>query len=134
MIESSIYSVFCAALTTLASGLDSEPPVAFPNVHFVPPDSGCWLELRFFPNEVENYGIADDGGEWHKGYFQVGVCYRQAIGLVTPMQIAGEIVSGFTKGTMIGAARVTQEPSALPALQLDEHSVIPVVIRYRVFD
>lgn len=134
MIEPSIYNYFCQMLTTLASGLDSDPPIAFPNVHFVPPDSGCWLEVKHFPNEVENYGIADDGGEWHYGYFQVGVCYRQAIGLVTPMQIAGDIVSGFTKGTIINPARVTRQPSAMPALQLDEHSVIPVMIPYRVFD
>lgn len=131
MTEAAVFDAFCGLMNTFA--VQSSPPfqVAYPDVHFDPPDDGMWLEVRYFPNESDNYGIADDGGTVHKGFFQVGVCYRSGSGLVAPLTLVGSVIAEFSKGTILGPCRVDREPWASAVLSMDDKLIVPVTIPYR---
>jgi hypothetical protein len=131
MTEADIYDTFCVAMSAFVAAQATPPPVSFPDVHFTPPDTGLWLEVKFFPNESDNYGIADDGGSVHKGFFQVGVCYRSGSGLVPSLTMVGAVIAAFDKGTLLGPARVNREPWAAAVLQMDDKNIVPVTIPYR---
>jgi hypothetical protein len=133
MTEADIYDAFCVALTAFAAQSSPAIPVAYPDVHFTPPDTGVWLEARFFPNETDNYGLANDGGSVHKGFLQVGICYRSGAGLANTLTMLASVLDEFAKGTILGPARIDRKPWASAVLQMDDKNVVPVTIPYHAF-
>lgn len=131
MSNESVLSAFMARMADFASTLSPELPVAWPNVHFTPPDAGMWLEVRWFPNETFNYGIGNDGPSQLRGFFQVTCCDRAGGGAFAVTALSDEVIAGFAKGTVLGPVRVERQPWASSALDADDRTVVPVTIRYQ---
>ena len=106
-------------------------PVAWPGVHLDPPNTGYWLEPRFFPNEPTNYGWDDAACINAVGFFQVLVMYRPGGGQINASDIADDVIDYFAKGQVLGPVRVYKKPHQSPAVMLDDKSYIPVTIQYR---
>jgi len=131
VIDAEIYDAFAAAVTTFAGLLSPPLPVAFPNVQFEPPDSGPWLEVSWFPNETQNYGIGNAGPSIHLGFGQIAVVARKGAGLAVPMDIAGAALAAFTKGTLLGPARIYRKGWISSVVQEPDRVMIPVTLPYR---
>jgi hypothetical protein len=131
--EADLYDAFATAFATFAAGLSPALPVSWPGIHFTPPDEGSWLELRLFPNETQNYGLADDAPALHQGMLQVGVCTRPGGGIVDALQVAGAVVAAFPKGTQVGPVSVQRKPWISGVLTESDRIVHPVTIPYRGF-
>lgn len=125
-----IYNAMATAVAGFAQQHASpELRVAYPGLHFDPPDSGIWLELRWFQNGSDEYGIANDGPSVPRGFFRLIVCQRpgainEAVGL------AEAIISNWSKGTYIGPARIDETPSLGGPVEEPNRVSHPVTIRY----
>lgn len=131
MIDAEIYDAFAAAVSTFAGSLSSPLPVAFPDVQFTPPDEGPWLEVKWFPNETQNYGIGNEGPSVHRGFGQVAVVTRKGTGLVDLLVVAGGVLAAFTKGTLLGPARVYRKGWVSSVVQDTDRTLLPITIPYR---
>lgn len=133
-MNSAIYDDFAVEVSAFAITLSPPLPVSYPGLPFTPPASGYWLEVQWFPNETQNYGIAFDGPSVLRGFGQVSVCTRPGTGLVKPMDLAGLVIETFDKGTRIGDALVYRKPWASSVIQDNERLMIPVTIMWQAGD
>lgn len=131
MTDAEIYDAFAVAVSTFAGALSSPLPVSFPDLQFDPPATGPWLEVAWFPNETQNYGIGNAGPSIHRGFGQVAVVQRKGVGLVDPMVLAGGVLAAFAKGTLIGPARVYREGWISSVVQESDRVMLPITIPYR---
>lgn len=134
MTDEEIYEGFVALLTAFAAQLSPALEVAYPGVGFKPPTAGFWLELVWIPNDPQNYGIEDDGPTLLLGLAQVNVCYRPGRGIVDGLQLAGQVVTAFGKGTTFAGVRVTTRPWIAAVIEDPERVMHPVTIPWRGFD
>lgn len=132
MVDADIYGAFAVLVNTFAASLSPSLTVSFPGRDFTPPDSGQWLEVRFFPNETLNYGLANSGPSDHRGFVQVTVCERTSdTGIVSGLTLAGAVVTEFAKGTTAGDATVERKPWISSVVTMDDRLCYPVTIPYR---
>lgn len=127
-----IYDAFAAHVTALGAELGL--PVAYPGVGFEPPSAGAWLELAWFPNETQNYGVADDGPSLLQGFGQVQVCYRPGTGILDGLGLADRVIAWFAKGTELAGVRVYRKPSVSSVLETPQRIAHPVTVWWRGFD
>lgn len=114
-------------------GLSPALPIAWPGIHFTPPDSGMWLEVKLFPNEPLDPSWNNDACTLARGFFQVMVGYRPGTGQVAASRIADAVCAHFAKGTDLGPVRVLKKPWQSPELTDTDKIFIPVTIPYRGF-
>lgn len=132
-MNSSIYDAFATQVATFAAGSSPALPVAYPGVHFDSPAAGYWLELAWFPNETQNYGLGNDGPSLMQGFGQIAVCHRPGSGVMGGLAIADSVINAFRKGTAIGSAKVEREPW-VSAVVIDGDKVMhPVTVRWKRF-
>jgi hypothetical protein len=132
MSQSAIYDLFADRVADFAAQLSPALPVAYPGVPFIPPASGRWLEVRWFPNETQTYAMQDTSpAVVLSGIGQVTVCERPGAGIVEGQEIAAEVVDYFAKGTSFGVARVERQPWVSSVLQEPDRTMYPVTIRWR---
>lgn len=122
-----IYSAFVAKVEAFATARSL--PVAWPGVHFTPPATGAWLELAWFPNETRNMALGNDASQL-RGFGQVSCCARPGTGIVQPLDLAGEVIELFEKGTPLGVASVERKPWASNVLVANERVSAYVTVRY----
>jgi hypothetical protein len=128
-VNTAILEAFLEKLEEL--GVSPALPAAWPGINFVPPDSGMWLEVLFFPNETENVAWGAESPVNAKGFFQVSVFYRPGIGQVQPSAIADLIIAHYPKGLkFIGDVGVIKKPWQSPAVTDSDKLFIPVSIPY----
>lgn len=104
-------------------------PVAYPGVHFTPPDAGMWLEAAWFPNETRNLVLGNDGSQL-RGFGQVSCCARPGSGILPVANLSGEVISHYAKGVLLGVATVEKKPWASSVLIGDERISVPVTVPY----
>jgi len=132
MTQFAVYDEFAERLADFAAEFSPPLPVAYPNVPFTPPAAGIWLELRWFPNETNTYGMADDNlCVTLAGFGQVSVCDRPGAGLAAAGDVADAVVDWFAKGTSLGVARVERQPWVSSVVQGDDRVMLPVTVRWR---
>lgn len=131
MIETSIWEAFSAAIASFAAGVSPPIPVIHQGTSAAPPDTGMWIETRFFPNETDNYGVANAGPSTHKGFCQATVCVRPGVGNIGALAVAESIVSAFKKGTAIGPAKTERQPWISSVLVESDRLRNPITIRYK---
>jgi hypothetical protein len=129
-VEAEIYESLIELLQAFVLDRSPELPVAYPGVTFTPPDNGQWLEVRMFPNETQNYGLANTGVFIHRGFMQVTVCERPGGGITAGLALAGEVVDAFDKGTEASPALVTRRPWISSVLSQPDRTMYPVTIPY----
>lgn len=132
MSDSAIYDAFATKVGEFAAAVGLQ--CAFPGVPFEPPASGAWLELQWFPNQTQNYGIADDGPSLLQGFGQLSVCYRPGAGIMAGTARTDQIIAAFSKGTTFAGARVYRKPWTNSIIQDPERVMHPVTIMWRGFD
>src|SRR5690606_2309395 len=102
---------------------------AYPGIGFTPPSSGAWLELQWFPNQTQNYGVANDAPSFLQGFAQLSVCYRPGGGIVSGSALTDQIIAAFAKGTVIWQrVRVYRKPWTASIIQDPERISHPVTI------
>lgn len=130
MIESEVWDAFATAVQAFADDLSPPVPVIHEGVAGTPPDTGFWLETRFFPNRTQNYALGNEGPTVHQGICQVTVCYRTGAGTVAGLELAGDLVDAFDKGTVIGPARVETKPYISSVIVQPDSIRHPITIQY----
>lgn len=130
-IDSDIYDDFAELVGTFAAGLSPPMAVSYPGISFTPPAEGMWLEVRWFPNETQNYGIPNAGPFLMQGFGQVSACYRIGSGIVGGLSVAGAIVSALGKGTVLGRVKVERQPWISAVITEDDRLMHPITIPYR---
>ena len=131
MVDADIYGAFAVLIEAFAQNASPALTVSYPGIDFTPPDSGEWLEMRFFPNETKNFGIADDGPSTHEGFIQLAACHRPGTGIVSGITLAGAIIAQFAKGTTVGNATIERKPYISAIVTMDDRICHPVTIPYR---
>lgn len=96
-------------------------------------DTARWLELQWFPNRAENYGIEDDGPSLMQGFGQLAGCYRPGQGIMVGTQMTDQIIAAFAKGTTFAGMRVERKPWTSSIIQDPERVMHPVTIPWRGF-
>ncbi|KRG47344.1 hypothetical protein ARC20_03165 [Stenotrophomonas panacihumi] len=132
MTDTAIYTAFAALVTQFAAA--QALPCSYPGVGFAPPASGAWLELQWFPNKTQNYGMADEGPSLLQGFAQLAVCYPPGQGIVIGTQLTDQVIAFFGKGTTFAGMRVYQRPWTSAVIPDPERIMHPVTIPWRGFD
>lgn len=131
MVDADIYGAFAVLIEAFAQNASPALAVSYPGIDFTPPAEGEWLEMRFFPNETQNIGLADDGPSAHRGFVQLTACHRPGTGIVSGITLAGAIIAQFAKGSTIGNATVEKKPWLTSVVTMDDRICHPVTIPYR---
>ncbi|HEP1207046.1 TPA: phage tail terminator-like protein [Stenotrophomonas maltophilia] len=133
MSDTAIYDAFATLVGQFAAaqGLSC----SYPGQGFTPPtgNSSRWLELQWFPNRTENYGIEDDGPFLIQGFGQLSACYRPGQGIMVGTAITDQIITTFAKGTTFAGMRVERKPWTSSIIQDPERIMHPVTIPWRGF-
>lgn len=128
MTTTAIYDAFAVLVEAFANTQSPPLEVAYPGIHFNPPDSSVWLELRPFFNDGENYGLSDEGPTVDQGFFRVLVNVQPGGSFMTGLLTAELVVEAFDKGTIFGGARAYRKPSVGGPLWENEVGIIPVTV------
>lgn len=133
MNDTAIYDAFTQLVTQFAAGADLV--CSYPGIPFAPPTrkGARWLELQWFPNRTQNYGLADDGPSLMQGFGQLAACYRPGSGIMAGTAITDQIIAAFAKGTKFAGMAVYERPSTSAIIQDPERIMHPVTIRWRGF-
>lgn len=130
-VESDIFEGVFSLLAQSAIAL----PIAYPGVAFTPPADGSgWIEVRLFPNETTEVGLANDGPVVHRGFAQVNVVARPGGGIVDPVAIASAVAELFAKGAQLSLVATVYRKPWISALVDDTQAgkmFVPVTIPYR---
>ena len=109
-----------------------QPEILYPGVVRDPPNSGMWLELKFFPNEPKDIAWDNDGCVDTRGFFRVPVYLRPGQGQLDPSELADALIAFFPKGLVLGPVRVRKRPWQSPLITQDASKLyIPVTIPYK---
>lgn len=132
MNDTEIYDAF--ALLVGAFAATEGLTCSYPAVAFTPPASGPWLELQWFPNETQGYGMADDGPSLLQGFAQLSACHPPGQGLTPGTTVTDKIIAAFGKGTTFAGVRVYRKPWVNSVISDPERIMHPVTIPWRGFD
>lgn len=133
MSDTAIYDAFATLVGEFAAAQGLA--CSYPGQAFTPPtgNGARWLELQWFPNQTQNYGLADDGPSLMQGFGQLSACYRPGQGIMVGTAITDQIIAAFPKGTTFAGMRVDQKPWTSSIIQDPERAMHPVTIRWRGF-
>lgn len=134
MSDDVIYNDFALKVLAFAAEFSPGMRAGFPGVNFTPPSTGSWLEVRWFPNETQNYGLANDAPALMQGFGQVSVCYRPGGGIVAGLALAKLVIDAFPKGTIFEDVRVYRKPWVSSVLEQPQMVMHPVSIPWRGFN
>jgi len=129
--DTEIYDAFATLVGAFAASQGL--PCSMPGVAFTPPVEGRWLELQWFPNETQNYGMDDDGPSLMQGFGQLSACYRPGAGIMVGTALTDAIIAAFGKGTAFAGMRVYRKPWTSSIIQDPERHMHPVTIPWRGF-
>jgi len=134
-VETTITKLLMDRLLAFASAQSLQ--VAWPNLAFDPP-AATYLKADLLWNRKNNIGIPDDSTTEHRGIFQVTVIASANSGIVSPTNVAGAIVSQFSRTASMSlgslAVVVDSEPSLGPMPQAADRFRIPVSIPFYAFN
>ncbi|MFH1554925.1 MAG: DUF4128 domain-containing protein [Pseudomonadota bacterium] len=133
--EALIHDLLMARVATFSN--TPALPVAYPNVDFIPPASGDWLEVAYLPNTNVDLYLANDDETLHRGLMQITLVSARGRGGSAPLDLAGKIASHFAKGTTLYGSsfkvRVPDKPSVSAPLQDPPYLRTPVTVRWQAF-
>lgn len=132
MSTAAVYDAFAALVGAFVAseGL----PCSYPGVGFHPPTSGLWLELQWFPNETQGYGLGDGDSSLLQGFAQLSVCHPPGQGLAPGAALTDRVIAAFAKGTTFAGVRVYRKPWVNSVISDPERIMHPITIPYRGFD
>ncbi|MCI2243784.1 DUF4128 domain-containing protein [Xanthomonas sp. PPL568] len=133
MSDTAIYDTFATMVIQFAAAQGL--PCAYPGRGFTPPTGATarWLELRWFPNETQNYATDDEDGGLKQGFAQLSACYRPGLGIVVGTLMSDQIRAAFPKGTSFAGVRVYRPPWTSSVIEDPERVMHPVSIPWRGF-
>lgn len=131
MSNTAIYDAFAGHVGEFAAAIGL--PCSYPGLGFTPPANGPWLELQWFPNQTQNYGMGYDGPSLLQGFGQLSACYRPGGGIIVGTKITDQIIVAFAKGTAFAGVRVYRKPWTSSIIQDPERIMHPVTIPWRGF-
>lgn len=115
----------------LIGDIPDRPPTAWPNQRpdDVRPDTGLWLEVKWFPNEPGDIFWGNSAPVRRIGFFQIKVCARIGAGLDLEDE-AQRIIDSIQKGAELASVRVRKKPFMAPIVEEDDHIYVPVTVPY----
>ena len=120
-------------VATLVIG-DPPLPIAMPEHAdgFKPPADGKYLEVRYFPNATAWEGLA--AGALDQGLLQITVVWPKNEGVITPNQIAGQVMAHMPKNRVLfegpTKVKINREPRAAAPISDDTEVRIPVIFSW----
>lgn len=104
-------------------------PVAYPGCTFRVPESGNWLEVRHFPNDIDP--TLADATSYRRGIFQIDVHNQPNTGVIQLYQLAEALADAFPKGFIIGGTvTVSRTPDILQFTGEPDRITAAVSIEY----
>lgn len=121
-----IADALLARCETLSVG--SPPlPIAMPEVGFVSPADGKYLDVRDFKNDPAWLGLS--GGKLDQGLLQVTVVWPPRQGIIKPKAAAAAVMAHFPFGMRLGhGVKISGEPRDTSPLSDDSEVRVPVTI------
>jgi hypothetical protein len=133
-LEARILNAFLARAAFMATE-GPTLPVAFPDVAFTPPSPPKYLEISHLPNRPFWEGLTD--GVIAQGIFQITVHWPLGQGQISPVDMAGQVMAFFPKGTKLFDTglriSVYGEPWYSQPLTNPQDITVPVSIPYRAY-
>lgn len=127
------YNAFAPMVTAFAAGQSPALEVAYPGIHFDPPDNALWMEiLAPVHNKTHGYSLEDDGAKVKTGFYRVLVSYPPGINYMDALQVAEQLANEFPKGTVFDGARMDKPPTVGTMAQSGGIAVIPVTLYWRL--
>lgn len=129
-----IASILTALLSHCESlSVGSPPlPVSFPEVGFVPPADGRYLEVRVMPNVRAWEGVAS--GALEQGLLHIDLHWPKGEGVIRPAELLGLAADHFPKSQKLHSEGVTvtltHEPSPGQPLSEADALIFPLSIRW----
>lgn len=110
-VDSQVWDAFCTRLESFV--LSASPPIPYitQGVLDDPPNTGEWLEARFFPNETISAGFTEDGPFDFSGFCQIEVNTRPGSGIMGILALTKLLQDHFMMETVLGPAYVNREPT-----------------------
>jgi hypothetical protein len=128
--EGKVLEAFLSGLNSLSLGYS----IAWPNVNFTPTAGAGYLRASLLPAQSDQVTLGTAGRNRLRGLFQVAVVWPQGKGEVAPMDLAGRIIAGLKRGTIITNGginvRVLSPPYVAPPVQEPDWVNIPVYVPY----
>ena len=127
-----------AGLFAYAAALDlnGDPPLAWPNIAFTPPD-GPYVQVVHFPNRNARVVVNSDGPHLRQGILQMTVVAPLDGGPSDATALAGAIAEYFPADLDLFEdgirIRIQQAPDVLPAEKTDVSWDARVDVRYETF-
>ena len=116
-------------------GLGLSEPIAWPNLPFSRPSSGGYVSLAILPAETTQLTLGASGKNRLRGLCQISVHWPQGQGMVEPTELAGSIIAGFKRGTVITResmnVRIVRPPYLAGEIQESDWVSIPVSIPFQ---
>lgn len=130
MTDDAIWDAFCTRLSVFIAGASPEIAVLFDGVGGAPPDTGDWVEAKYFPNRPQHYGIKAGEALSLFGFCQALICIRPGGGLNRGLDIARDVIAYFDTGTVLGPAYVHRPPYVSSVITEPDRLMFPVTIPY----
>lgn len=137
-MASSTHGKVMAAMNDRLMALMLSPalPIAWPNLDYTPAGEN-YLRVDYLPNVTRQITMRADEPQQFMGIYQVAVIWARNMGLVDPVDTAGQIVNHF-KGLTLWAdgIRITvyTEPSIDPPMIDADMVMVPVSISWNAFE
>lgn len=113
-------------------------PVKYLGRTFNPPSDGRWVEVLYFPNNVENEFLGDS--KTYRGFFRLILHWGiDDAGVYTALEKAQEIANGFAKGSKFAdlgnnvSVKIYDTPDISSVIEEAPELLIPITIRYIYF-
>ena len=113
--------------------------VFYPGLPFSPTDGVAYLAARYMPNRNDVLAVSDAAHERHFGLLQVSVMWPDGEGGIIPaMDLAGQVIAHFPKGTRLQGdgvkVEITRQAWLVQPLEEDDgRLMVPVTIPYQAF-
>lgn len=134
-IEGQIADLLLAHVDSLP--FSPELAVSFPGIGFSPADGVTYLEAVLLPNATVTRSVNTGGANQYQGIIQVSVMHPIGTGAIAAMDVAGQVIEHFTRGTALQgddfAVRIIKQPWAAPPMTEPDRIRVPVSIPYIAF-
>ena len=119
------------ALFTELSGVSGLPTILYPNVEYSTKPSE-YIEAFILPTGEENEYM--QGNTRQTGIMQINCVCEAGKGVVVANSYADIVKASFAVGTNLSGVKIMKPPNINPAIQDGSNYIVPIDIRYVIYN
>lgn len=129
-------SALITALFEHAMNMSLGLKVVLPRESYQPTKDETFLDVSWLPNETVAQFVGHDTPDWYQGFLQVAVMTPENTSLVDASSVADEVISYWTKGTVIDGGgfriKINRSPWPAPSFKDESWDRLPISIPYQI--